>query len=213
MKNVVLICLFVTFSLSAFAQTKLSGVVTYYYNEYQGNKPDIGASITLIDSTKTSGFDYELYKNFYYGKSYQNMYYRSLILFEKYTAALQKTRNNKKYDEDRKTYQKGIDDSEKSMNSHRIEMEKYGYGNAESSAKIDVNLYMQLLRLNEDLPKKSVDASGAYSIDIEPGVYYVYIKSKNRKGEGVTELDGKIYIKKVKIAENTVKDFSYNFEL
>tara|TARA_B110000037_G_scaffold150066_1_gene169287 strand:- start:902 stop:1057 length:156 start_codon:yes stop_codon:yes gene_type:complete len=50
-------------------------------------------------------------------------------------------------------------------------------------------------------------------MNINPGVYYVYIKSKNRTGLLMPETDGRIYIKKIKISENSDKDISYSFEL
>lgn len=212
MKKMTLIILVFTFSLSAFSQSKISGVITYYYNEFQGNKPDIGASLIMIDSTKVSEFDYSIYEKYHYGKLYEDMYFGSLYRYEKYTSALQKLGKSKKYDEDRKNYEKGIDDAKKDMNNHKKQMEKYDYDNAENAAKVGVELYIQLLELSDDLPKKTIDASGSYSLDIEPGVYYAYIKSNNRKGVGVVDISGKIYIKKVKIVENSNKDFSYNFE-
>ena len=50
--------------------------------------------------------------------------------------------------------------------------------------------------------KKTVDANGNYSLNAKPGVYYVLIKSKNRTSSyDILESDGKIYIKKIKIAE------------
>ena len=48
MKCCLLFSLF--FSINSYSQSKVSGTVTYLYNDYQGNKADVGASIYIIDS-------------------------------------------------------------------------------------------------------------------------------------------------------------------
>jgi len=211
-KNILTLLLF-SISIIGFSQTKISGVITYYFNEFQGNKADIGASVILIDSSKVADFDYKLYEKYHYGKFYQEMYFGTMERYEKYSLALSRTRKGKKYDKDRETFKKGMEDAEKDMEKHKKEMEKYEYDTSEKSAKTGIDIYMQLVELDENLPKKTVDSNGNYSMNIEPGVYYVYIKSKNRTSLGAPEFDGKIYIKKVKISENNDKDVSYNFEL
>ena len=213
MKKNIFILLLISISITGFSQTKISGVITYYFNEYQGNKADIGASVILIDSSKVIDFDYKLYEKFYYGEFYQELYFGAMRRYAKYSSAFNKTSKRKKFVKDREIFKKGMEDAEKDMESHKKEMEKYGYDTPENIANNGAKLYLQLLKLNEDLPKKTVDSNGNYSMNIEPGVYYVYIKSKNRTSIAVPGLDGKIYIKKVNVPENFDKDVSYNFEL
>ncbi|MCU4190077.1 hypothetical protein M9Q43_13020 [Flavobacterium sp. HXWNR29] len=214
MKKIIFALILCSFSILSYSQTSVSGVVTYYFNEYQGNKPDLGASVTLIDSAKVKNFDYKLYEKFYYGKFYQKMYFSSLERYEKYSAAYKKTEGKKKMAEQSETFKKGMEDAQKDMERHMKELVKYDSETPEKAAKISTELYMQLLKLDDDLPKKTVDANGNYSLNAKPGVYYVLIKSKNRTGSyDILESDGKIYIKKVKISENDNKDVSYNFEL
>lgn len=213
MKTFTLFLLFSIASFTGFSQAKISGVITYYFNEYQGNKPDIGASVILIDSSKATNFNYKNYENFYYGKTYQKMYFSALERYENYTSILAKLKKGKKYDADREKMNLGIADAQKDMDKYAKEMTRYDFDSAEKSAKTGVDVYVQLLKLDEDLPKKTVDSNGNYSMNIEPGVYYVYIKSKNRTSLLMPESDGNIYIKKVKISENGDKDISYNFEL
>ncbi len=50
MKKIIFTFLLCAFSFLSYSQTTVSGVITYYFNQYQGNKPDLGASVTLIDS-------------------------------------------------------------------------------------------------------------------------------------------------------------------
>lgn len=196
-----------------FSQATVSGVVTYYFNEYQGNKPDIGASVTLIDSAKVKNFDYKLYENYRYGKSYQKLYFEAMARYNTYQTAFKKTEGKKKFAEDNETFRKGMEDAKKDMDNHMNQVTLYKSETPEKAAKISTDLYMQLLKLDEDLPKKTVDSNGNYSMKANPGVYYVFIKSKNRTSSyDILEMAGKIYIKKIKISEND-KDVSYNFEL
>ncbi|MEA9413724.1 hypothetical protein [Flavobacterium sp. PL02] len=214
MKKLLFTILLLNISLFSFSQTSISGVVTYYFNQYQGNKPDVGASVIIIDSTKTKSFDYKLYENYHYGKSYQNIYFSSQLRYEKYLAAFKKTEGKKKYLEDNETFRKGMEDAKKDMENQMKQIALYNHETPEKSAKNSTDLYMQLLKLDDDLPKRTVDGTGHYNLNINPGVYYIYIKSKNRTNRlDILELDGKIYIKKIKIAENENKDISKNFEL
>lgn len=214
MKKIILSILLLSITSLSFAQTKVSGVVTYHFNQYQGNKPDIGASVTLIDSAKVKNFDYKLYENFYYGKFYQNIYFSSQARYEKYLEAFKKTEGKKKYTEDNETFKKGMEDAQKDMDRQMEQIVLYKSETPEKAAKISTALYMQLLKLDDDLPKKTVDGNGNYSLNVKPGVYYVLIKSKNRTNSyDILESDGKIYIKKIKISENDEKDVSVNFEI
>jgi len=67
------------------------------------------------------------------------------------------------------------------------------------------------LKLNNDFPVKSIDNLGGYNFIVKKGTYYVYVKSNNRKFNNIIENNGQIYIKKIRILENDIKDVSYNF--
>jgi len=213
MKKNIFTLLFVSLTFTGYSQTKISGVITYYFNEYKGYKPDVGASVILIDSLTIRDFNYKLYEKFYYGKSYQDLYFGAMELYDKFSSSLKKMKKGKKYDKDRKIIKWAMKQAQESMERNKKQLVKYEYDTPQKYLKIGVDLYIQLLKLDEDLPKKTVDNNGNYSMNINPGVYYVYIKSKNRTGLLIPETDGKIYIKKIKILENSDKDISYNFEL
>lgn len=214
MKKILLTIIFLNISFFGFSQTTISGVVTYFSNEYKENKPDIGTSVTIIDSTTNKNFDYNLYQDYFYGKSYQNIYFNVQLRYEKYLSAFKKTEGKKKYLEDNETFKKGMEDAKKDMDNTQKQLVLYNSETPEKAAKNSSDLYIQLLKLSDNLPKKTIDAIGQYSINVKPGTYYVYIKSKNRKDKlDILELDGKVYIKKIKIAENENKDVSKNFEL
>jgi hypothetical protein len=59
-----------------------------------------------------------------------------------------------------------------------------------------------------------VDANGNYSIITSPGIYYVFIKSKNRTStSGLLEKSGNVYFQRVELKDGQRKDVSYNFSL
>ena len=214
MKKIIFTILLLNITLVNYSQTTVSGVITYYFNEYQGNKPDIGSSVTLIDSAKVKNFNFKLYENYHYGKNYNKYYFSALEIYDRYQVALKRTEGKKKFAEENERFKKGMEDAKKDMDKHMEQIVLYQSETPEKSAKISTDLYMQLLKLDDDLPKKTVDANGNYSLNIKPGVYYVLIKSKNRTSKyDILEGDGKIYIKKIKISENDNKDISYNFEI
>ncbi|WP_029272272.1 hypothetical protein [Flavobacterium sp. KJJ] len=214
MKKTIFSLLLFIISILGYSQTTVRGVITYYFNQYQGNKADIGASVILIDSLTVKNFDYKLYENYNYGKFYQNMYFQAQERYDKYLVAFKKTEGKKKYAQDNETFKKGMEDAQRDMSSHMEQIILYKSETPEKFAKISTDLYMQLLKLDDNLPKKTVDGNGNYVINTKPGIYYVFIKSKNRTNNlSVVENDGKIYIKKIKIAENDNKDVSKNFDL
>tara|TARA_B110000037_G_scaffold150066_1_gene169288 strand:- start:1118 stop:1546 length:429 start_codon:yes stop_codon:yes gene_type:complete len=142
MKKIIFTLLFASLTITGYSQTKISGVITYYFNEYKGYKPDIGASVILIDSSKVTGFNYKLYEKFYYGKSYQDLYFGAIELYENFSSDLKKIKKGKKYDEDRKTFKWAMKQAQESMERNKKQLVKYEYDTSKKSSKIGVDLYM-----------------------------------------------------------------------
>jgi hypothetical protein len=68
------------------------------------------------------------------------------------------------------------------------------------------------IRYGEDVKITTVDGNGNYSLKLDPGVYYLIIRSKGRKDHSLTESDGKISgIDIVQIKANEVVEKSENF--
>jgi hypothetical protein len=65
----------------------------------------------------------------------------------------------------------------------------------------------------DNVISRTISANGDYSIKVEPGTYYIFINSKNRKGLTISESMGQIYCKKIVIEENEIRDISHNFEV
>lgn len=138
---------------------KIKGVITYFFNNYQGDKPDLGAEVYVVDSAKCPK-------------------YNSDISFQFELASI-KGNSSDEF--------KALD-TKNALNNKEI-------------------------MSCEDANKTTVDATGNYAIDLPPSTYYVLIKSKGRTGLSVTEIMGKVYIIKVRLKPDQIKDISYNFPL
>jgi hypothetical protein len=213
---------------SSYSQSKISGVVTYYFNEYQGNKADLGATVIFIDSIKNPKFNYSLYEKYVsatrYMKiisNYNSVKTNSQTLFDYQENNYKKTLNKKKYLEANNLAKKKMDeanvsilDSEKYIKEYTEKLIQYDSETLEKFTKLITENYLNLLKLNDDLPTKTVDASGNYSISLTPSTYYVLIRSKNRSVKyNLLEGDGKIFLKKIKLKNLSEKDVSVNFEI
>lgn len=212
MKPLFVFLLFPFFSIAQ--EAELNGVVTYFFNDYQSNKPDIGAKVYLIDSSSNPNFDFQTLYNFRYGSFYRNLYSRYLEI-EKINENIIKEYGKKKL------YKQIVDDSKlkaeearsKSKNYYS-EMEKYGVETKEKYDSLDKKCVFMIYKIDQSNSLlKSVNGVGSYSFKLKPGIYYVLMISKNRTSLNMTESTGKIYCEKLRIKENESKDISYNFEL
>ncbi len=207
------ILLFLPF-FSIAQKTELNGVVTYFFNDYQGNKPDIGAKVYLIDSSSNPSFDFQAIYDFKYGSFYRYLYSRYLEI-EKVNENIIKEYGKKKL------YKQIVDDSKlkaeearSKAKGHYSEMEKYGVENKEKFDSLDKKCTLMIYKMEQNNPIiKTVNGIGSYNFNISPGVYYVLIISKNRVAINMTESTGRVYCEKLRIKENESKDISYNFEL
>ena len=211
-----LLVLFLLSSFCVYSQdSTISGVVTYFFNKYQGDKPDIGAKVYVIDSIGNNDFDYESINQLRLGKTYISLYnsYSNLSLQNE---QLLKLYGNKKKNADLiKSANEKSDDYKKEMDKFHAEMIKYNVETDEKLKELDKkvsNSYRKTIH-KEDLISRSINANGDYSIPVNAGTYYVFIVSKNRTGSGMSEVMGKIFCEKVKIKSGQTKDISCNFNV
>lgn len=210
----VLLFLSVLISVSGFGQSKISGVVTYFFNKYQGDKPDIGASVYILADSKLAD-SVRVIRNYIDGKSS----YGALEAGESLITSLSKLAE--KY-EGKKRYKAEYDDVLKQIGDAKTRVqESYNYASTmgcETKSKVDsldkrsIMIIAQIQK-SEDVIKRTVDASGNYSAEVPPGKYIVLITSKGRTSVSMTEILGKVYAEVVLVKENQVKDVSYNFTL
>lgn len=211
----IIIALVVLFASYGYSQNKIKGVVTYYFNEYQGNKPDIGALVSVVDSTKIKNFDFDLWTNYNFGKGYRKIYSDYSKIYNNYEYLYNSTLGKKKKLVDNERYKLAMEDAKKSMEENLVILEKYNSETDDKFKNIDKMLFPTLFQFvngKEPFIQSTVDGVGNYSISVKPGVYYVYIKSKNRTGLTITDASGITYIQKIKI-KDIDKDVSHNFEI
>jgi hypothetical protein len=171
----------------AFAQNNSSihGVVTFFFNQYQGDKPDIGAGVFILDSTKAKRFNPLIVDSFIFGNSYRHI------------AANYRQRGS------------SIPD-----NILR-ELRNFGADSDDNFRALDNRCYMSFLTFqsSDDANSTTVDATGSYYIAVKPGVYYIFIRSHNRTSMTVSEYSGRLFFRKVKVKSGQTIDVSTRFDI
>lgn len=163
---------------------ELKGIVTYFFNNNLGSKPDIGADV-YINRLDNGGDDF-LYKHEYdtintqenseYGRAVDKCMTGGLYTFQ-YKYFIQ---NDPKY----------------------------------HSEELDNNASENLSKIKHDYKntvKTTVDGNGNYSVKLETGLYEIVFISKGRKGKSKTEHEGRVHVTWVNIIPNETKTESYDF--
>lgn len=192
----------------------VSGVVTYFYNDYQGNKPDVGARVYLIDTSIVTGFNASTIDTFRLVNSTLYMLNNIEYSYNNYVALCKQYEGKKRYKDLYAEYSQKVEFFKEQKEAMRFSLSTLKCASDEDFKSLDKRVWEILNLVTEDNSKmRTVDGSGNYSITVKPGTYFVYIKSKNRTAINFSEVMGKIYCKKVKVSEGDVKDVSYNFDL
>jgi hypothetical protein len=143
---------------------ELTGVVTYFFNENFGDKPDVGAEITIFPADGNPGFDYSVME------AYRDVKYAMRI---------------------RGTF---------SAEAQQI-LGKYHISNARDWQELDSRAAEMMLKAmtGGNSIQLTADGNGAFKRSLQPGSYFVMIRSKHRKGMTVCEIQGKIVVQKIEI--------------
>lgn len=172
-------------SLSAQQTGKIEGVVTYFFNKYQGDKPDLGAQVVVIDSAHARLFDNKVIDTFNLATGYRALLKKfspeDLVKFGNIPQTLEKL---------------GADTPEK-------------YDQLASRA---LRCYFDI-DMNKDAQKTVVDGTGKYSFTVAPGKYFILIKSKGRIGLTPVEVTGRVVAAAKNVKANETVNFSHNFTL
>lgn len=217
MKNILFILvtlLIIGLSNKIIAQSKIKGTLTYYFNKYQGDKPDIGAKIYVIDTSKVQDFDYKIYYKFNTARTYRHIYNNDLYLYTLSEASAKKYKNKKRFKEfyDRDLLQ--MEQSKKSMDDSYNELVKVGAETEEKFNDLDKLNFKNILKItltNEYTLKTIADGIGNFSLDVDPATYYVIVQSKGRTGLSVSDGLGIIYYENITVGENKTVNISNNF--
>lgn len=181
MKKILLLLAFF-YSTHANSQ-RIYGVITYYFNEYQGDKADIGSKVTVIDSSK---FDI----HFLIALNVDRICYNMRLTTHGPKAKFKKfTPDELKQIEQYKLTNYIIDDD--AYHAH------------------DSTLWHQLRHLIEDNESTSVavDGAGNYSIPVKPGKYWVFIQSNANKNYPMVNFGGEFVAENITVSD---KDISLN---
>jgi hypothetical protein len=167
----------------------LSGVVTYYFNENFGYKPDIGAIVTVHKTTEMNSSKSKFDK------------YQLAYLYMKHLSYL------KKKDPDYQEYFNKLKSLGIETNDDFTKLD-----NETASILIDItSIKVDLDR--ENTKQVTVDGAGNYSVELEPGFYEILFQSKGRERLTKTEVRGKIDIQKVEIKPDERSTVDCKFSL
>lgn len=166
---------------------KIAGVVTYYFNDNYGDKPDVGAKVLIINSLKVPDFHFATVDNFLKAKTYK-------LLYDSYVTMGQ-TPNN----------------------SIKENVKAYGVETAEGFDALDKRAVNELDKIRFDnifyCTKVVADGNGTFSVNVAPGKYYVYITSNNRRGKNITEILGKVNCKEIEVKSGQTSNLNAKFDL
>ena len=164
-------------------QATVSGVLTYFFNSNYGDKPDIGSSIYIMDSTKLNGLDVGKIFKFQYGASYRRM---------------------------AEHYKARKDDIPVDVATALVE---YGVETEAKYKQLEEEATDAFLRLtvSKDVVKLTADGNGAFSKELQPGSYYVVMQSKHRQSLNMIEVNGSIEYRPIKLEPGQQKDMSFSF--
>jgi hypothetical protein len=213
MKKMYLLMFLLIPALGISQTTSISGVVTYFFNDYQGNKPDIGAKVYIINALTNPALNFGVVDSFITARKCRGLYIGFLEIFSKWDELQKQYEGDKNYQDNYELAKASADKSKEYIDQYYAEMVKYGVETDEKFAALDKRTFSSLLKINDDNSiLRTVDGVGNYSVNVKPGTYYVYIVSKNRSNSNWSETFGKIYYQRVIIKENQTKDVSYNFD-
>ena len=163
---------------------EVSGVVTFFYNKFLGNRPDVGATVKLIkvedlDSTK---FNHTVYSYYKWKRSAAAAYWE---FYNKYGQAEADRSIGRIYD-----------------------FEKANWDNYDAICDTLGAVQLQLALIFDETDNKYryetiVDATGSFKITVPYGEYYAYIKSENRKGIFMPEMVARFELKRIKLDKPT----------
>ncbi len=173
----------------------VTGVVSFFFNKYQGYKPDIGAKVYITLENCDSIDEYlrasdakeriELYK--YYIEEF------------------------KSYGE--KENKQTIDDLNKSIKENLAIVNNYAKDTImfKQNEEKAYNILYRIIT-NKNTYKTTVDGIGNFSIDVPPGKYNVLIVSAGRTKANLLEINGQIIIRKIEVKTKAKTNIDVKFE-
>jgi len=174
----------------------VTGVVSFFFNKYQGYKPDIGAKVyvTLEDCNKIND-----YLHAYEAKTTIELDKYYLEEFKSY-----REKENKQTIDDLK---KTISTELKVLNSYAKDTTTFEQ-NEEKAYNI-----LSIITTNKNTYKTTVDGVGNFTLDVPPGKYNVLIISVGRTKVSLLEASGQIIIKSIEVKSKEKTNIDVKFEV
>ena len=165
-------------------RSSLSGVVTYYFNENYGDKPDVGAKITInkIGDKNENAVE---------------------SLYEKFTTARKMTLLS---------YTKKKDPKFAEYTNELNELGIYSQSDLDK-LDTELATILIKRTSKEGVKNITVDGNGKYLIQLEPGFYEIIMTSKGRTALSTTEISGKVFVKNIEIKSNESVILDNSFSL
>lgn len=199
---------------AGFSQTAtVKGVVTYYFNQYQGDKPDIGAKVYAVDSASYFQ-NYKVIDSFQLASSFKSILNSNLSIAESYKTLMKRTKGKKKMVDSYNDYEKRYNEAVADVDLYTAKLSAMNVLSKEGFEELDKRTVRALFEAKQDSrPNTTVDGSGNYTLSLSPNVYYVLIISDNRTRLSISEIGGSFAIRKVNLTKNTNAEFSTKFDL
>lgn len=159
---------------------EVNGVVTYFYNKFFGNRPDVGATVKLIkvEDLDTTKFNHTAYSYYKWNRSAAAAYWE---FYNKYGQSEADRSIGKIYD-----FQKANWDNYDAI--------------CDTLGAVQLELAMIFNETDKNYNYEAVvDGTGAFKLIVPYGEYYAYIKSENRKGIFMPEMVARFELRKIKI--------------
>lgn len=183
-KKITLLIIAILGISSASAQTcNVQGIVQYFYNDYIGFRPDLGAEVLFIKYSSANKAP-----NIKKWNAYQDLFDKYFI-YREYMAWHSEAESSKV-----SGFKKEYIDSLQTLGLELLE---------ETLIYEDKNMIKY---------STIVDASGKYSINIPYGTYYVLIKSKNRQFQTALEAINRQRMFRV-VLNSPTKIINYDFDI
>ncbi|MFA7082352.1 MAG: hypothetical protein WC135_07045 [Bacteroidales bacterium] len=178
---------------------EVSGVITYYVNEYEGDKPDVGAEVYF---TKIN-IDTIVDASIYLGKE------ELLATIIENVKSVEALKGTKSYNEN------NLLESQKEIKKIQLSLteitNKY---KMDKDALMD-KAYFALTTILKDEKTMSVvaDGSGRYSLKVAPEAYNLIVISKGKKGLNLLEIKGKIITLAIELKNKEAFNKDFRFTL
>jgi hypothetical protein len=178
-----------------------------------GSRADAGAKVYIIKYDDNTKGLYDTINNFLVAKLYRGLYDDSIIAYNDNKKLLDGYEGKKRF-RDEYSATKPIVDKEKALT------DSY-WTNVQGTGAVTKELFESLDRHTNSTVSKAkfypgnitatVDESGNYTAKMNAGEYFVLIISKDRAGINSAEVNGKIFIARVTLADNATQTIGTTF--